>query len=106
MPDIGHISYTSSSGGLSPIARPSTEAASRIEQSTAPSAEAVSSQASNGDRVDLSEHARWLDALRRMPSVRAEKVAQLKAEIEKGTYDTDEKLAIAIDRMLDEQSEA
>jgi len=37
-----------------------------------------------------------------MPPIRADKVAQIKAQVEDGTYETDEKLAVAIDRLLAE----
>jgi anti-sigma28 factor (negative regulator of flagellin synthesis) len=34
--------------------------------------------------------------------MRAEKVAQIKAQIEAGTYDDDQKLDVATDRLLDD----
>jgi flagellar biosynthesis anti-sigma factor FlgM len=52
------------------------------------------------DRVELSDHARFMERLRSMPQVRVEKVAEIKAQIDAGTYDTDEKLAIALDRLI------
>lgn len=56
------------------------------------------------DRVDLSEHARHLERLRALPDVRAEKVETIRASIERGTYDTPERMQAAMRRLLDELS--
>jgi hypothetical protein len=53
------------------------------------------------DRLELSGHSHLLAALR-SNEVRVDKVAIIKSQIEAGTYETGEKLDIAIDRMLDE----
>ncbi|MFO0827531.1 MAG: flagellar biosynthesis anti-sigma factor FlgM [Phycisphaerales bacterium] len=99
MPDIGNIGSTSGYGGVGPLSRPTTEPTSRgsgAERLDAPQRDG------HRDRVELSEHARWLEALRTMPPIRAEKVAQVKAAIANGTYETDDKLNLAIDRLLDD----
>lgn len=49
------------------------------------------------DSVTLSDHARYLDQLRDQADVRQDLVARVKAEIEAGTYDNDERLDKAID---------
>lgn len=54
------------------------------------------------DRLDLSEHARHLERLRSMPSVRTEKVESIRASIERGTYDTPERMQAALMRLLHE----
>ncbi len=54
------------------------------------------------DRVELSDHARFMEKLRSMPPVRADKIAQIRAAIEAGTYETDEKLAVAMNRMMED----
>jgi len=54
------------------------------------------------DRVDLSEHARHLERLRSLPDVRAEKVESIRESIERGTYDTPERMQAALRRLLDE----
>ena len=54
------------------------------------------------DRVELSGMSHLLKTLKAGGDIRADKVAQLKAEIEAGTYETDEKLDIAADRLLDD----
>jgi negative regulator of flagellin synthesis FlgM len=43
-----------------------------------------------------------LDELNRAPEVRAERLAQIKAAIEAGTYETPEKLEAALSKLLDE----
>ena len=53
------------------------------------------------DRLELSGHSHLLAALR-SNEVRVDKVAVIKSQIEAGTYESDEKLNMAIDRMLDE----
>jgi len=53
------------------------------------------------DRLELSGHSHLLVALR-SNEVRVDKVAVIKSQIEAGTYESSEKLDIAIDRMLDE----
>lgn len=54
------------------------------------------------DELDLSEAAQLVDKLREVSEIRHERVAQIRAEIVAGTYETDEKLEIALGRLLDE----
>lgn len=54
------------------------------------------------DRVEISPIARMMSEISALPDIRAERVAQVKAEIQAGTYITPEKLDIAIDRMLED----
>jgi negative regulator of flagellin synthesis FlgM len=53
------------------------------------------------DRVELSGASHLLQALK-VNDIRAEKVAEIRAQIDAGTYETDEKLDLAIDRLLDD----
>ncbi|MBN1491232.1 MAG: flagellar biosynthesis anti-sigma factor FlgM [Phycisphaerae bacterium] len=53
------------------------------------------------DRVEISSAARALSETDRA-DVRADKVAQIRAAIERGDYETDEKLDVTIDRLLSE----
>ena len=53
------------------------------------------------DRVELSGIAHMLKALK-ANDIRADKVAEIKAAIEAGSYETDEKLDVATDRLLDD----
>ncbi len=48
------------------------------------------------------EHARHLAHLRSMPEIRAQRIAALKQMISDGSFDTDARLAVALDRMFDE----
>jgi negative regulator of flagellin synthesis FlgM len=54
------------------------------------------------DRVELSGMSELLKTLKSGGDVRADKVADIKAQIAAGTYETDDKLAAAADRLLDE----
>lgn len=53
------------------------------------------------DRVELSGLGGVLRALKQN-DIRADKVAQIKSEIETGLYESDDKLNVAIDRLLDD----
>jgi negative regulator of flagellin synthesis FlgM len=54
------------------------------------------------DRLELSGVSHLLKALKANGDVRTEKVAEIKAEIEAGRYESDEKLDVAVDRLLDD----
>ncbi len=54
------------------------------------------------DRAEISDHARFLAALRETPPVRKEKVQALRALIASGEYETPERIAGAIDNLLEE----
>jgi anti-sigma28 factor (negative regulator of flagellin synthesis) len=58
-------------------------------------------QAPGADKLELSGMSHLLKTLK-SNDVRADKVAQVKAQIEAGTYETDEKLDAAVDRLLDD----
>lgn len=53
------------------------------------------------DQLDISSEAEIASLARDTPDFRADKVAQIKAQIADGTYFTDDKLDIALERMLD-----
>ncbi len=54
------------------------------------------------DELEISTEAKYLTQIRQMPDVRADRVADLKAQIQAGDYDTDEKLEVALDRLFDD----
>jgi negative regulator of flagellin synthesis FlgM len=54
------------------------------------------------DQLDISPEADFVSQVRDLPDIRADKVAAIKAQIQAGTYETDEKLDIALSRLLDE----
>jgi negative regulator of flagellin synthesis FlgM len=54
------------------------------------------------DEVQLSDAALAVDQVRQLPDVRQDRVAQIRAQIASGTYETPEKLDVAVGRLLDE----
>ena len=82
--------------GNSPIQK---LAAAAPAQKQAPAAE--TSRPSPKDRVELSGMGHLLGALKNN-DIRADKVADIKAQIAAGTYDVDQKLDAAVDRLLED----
>lgn len=69
----------------------------------APAHSTSSPQGSYGvDQLDISPEADLVAQIRDMPEIRADRVAQIKAQIASGTYETSDKLDIALSRLLDE----
>lgn len=54
------------------------------------------------DQLDISREADMASRVRDVPDIRTERVAEIRAAIESGVYETDDKLDIAVDRLLDE----
>ncbi|MCA9200937.1 MAG: flagellar biosynthesis anti-sigma factor FlgM [Planctomycetales bacterium] len=54
------------------------------------------------DQVDISPEAQFVSQVHDMPEIRSERVADIRAQIEAGIYETDEKLDVAVGRLLDE----
>ena len=54
------------------------------------------------DRLDISEAGQIAGRLADVPDIRAERVQELRAAILNGTYETEDKLSTALDRLLDE----
>lgn len=94
MPDIGPVGFGS------PLA--SVHAVSRVSFESSPRAAAPSGAARTEmrDRVELSEHSRLLDRLRSMPEYRADKVAEARAAIEAGSYESPARLQAAIEKLM------
>lgn len=59
-------------------------------------------QGRTNDRVELSSDARHLDRLRRLTGVRQDRVSEVRQSIADGTYESEEKLQIAVERLLEE----
>lgn len=59
-------------------------------------------RSSGADRVEVSEAARWLEEMNRLPAIREDKVAAARAAIANGTLDSDENLSLALGRLVDE----
>ena len=70
---------------------------------TAPAAAPSTSPYAGGvDQLDISPEADFVAQARDLPEIREDRVASIRAQIEAGTYDTPEKLDIALSRLLDE----
>ncbi|MFV1966466.1 MAG: flagellar biosynthesis anti-sigma factor FlgM [Pirellulaceae bacterium] len=54
------------------------------------------------DQLDISREADLASRLRDVPDIRADKVAEIRAQIDSGVYETDDKLDTAVSRLLDE----
>ena len=80
--------------GAQPVNSPN--AARSAEQAT------QANQANSADEVSISQQADFLSRIDDIPDIRQERVDQIRAEIADGTYETDEKLDIAVSRLLDE----
>lgn len=102
MPHVGNVS----SVGLS--SNPAITAATAARRfagtnATERTASAPSESVIRGeDRVEVSDTARWMSELRSMPDVRADKVAAAREAIARGDFDTDERLAVAIERIIED----
>jgi len=71
---------------------------------SARSAEPTSSPSSPsiGDRLDISEAGQLAGRMAEIPDIRADRVQELRAAILNGSYETDDKLNVALERLLDE----
>jgi hypothetical protein len=54
------------------------------------------------DRVELSETAQLLARMREMPDVRQDRIDMARSAIERGLYETDHRLDLAIDRLIED----
>jgi negative regulator of flagellin synthesis FlgM len=71
-------------------------------RAAAPRSSGQVAQSSPVDQLDISPQADLVSRARDIPGIRAERVAEIRAQIAEGTYDTDAKLEAALDRLLDE----
>jgi negative regulator of flagellin synthesis FlgM len=54
------------------------------------------------DHVEISPLGQMLDGIGQLPEIRHEKVDEIRRQIAAGSYETPEKMELALDRMLDE----
>ena len=54
------------------------------------------------DQVEISPLGQMLDGIDRLPEIRHDRVEEVRRQIAAGTYETPEKLELALDRLLDE----
>lgn len=56
------------------------------------------------DHVEISPLGQMLDGISRLPEIRHERVEAIRQQIADGTYETPDKIQVALDRLLDELS--
>jgi len=66
------------------------------------SGSASATSANPADELQLSTAGQLASLLNDVPDVRQDRVSQLRAAIQSGTYETPERLSGAVDRLLDE----
>ncbi|MBN2218359.1 MAG: flagellar biosynthesis anti-sigma factor FlgM [Pirellulales bacterium] len=54
------------------------------------------------DELRISDEARLIEQVKQAPDIRQDRVDAIRRQIAEGTYETPEKLDIALDRLLDE----
>jgi len=64
--------------------------------------EAQVSSLAEVDQLDISREADLVSRVRDVPEIRQDRVAEIRAQIESGVYETDDKLEGALERLLDE----
>ncbi len=69
---------------------------SRLSEPAAPRSAAIE------DELQISDAAQMMDRVHDMPDIRQDLVQRIRAEIASGGYETDEKLDVALGRLLDE----
>ena len=67
-----------------------------------PQQAASNNRATGVDQVDISQEADVVSRVRDLPEIRAERVAEIRSAIDAGVYETDEKLDVALERLLEE----
>jgi negative regulator of flagellin synthesis FlgM len=63
---------------------------------------AANTSAAITDQLDISAAGQFADMMSSIPDIRQDRVSALRAAIAEGTYETDQKLSVALDRLLDE----
>jgi len=82
-------------GNTTPIQKTTTSPVQKQAPADAPTQNRVT------DRVELSSIGHLLQSLK-ANNIRTDKVASIKSQIEAGTYEDDDKLDVATDRLLDD----
>ena len=80
--------------GAQPISAP------HIQRSSQPTE--TSQSAATGDELQISPQADIAAKLSEIPDIRHDRVAAIRSAIAEGTYETDDKLDLALSRLLDE----
>jgi anti-sigma28 factor (negative regulator of flagellin synthesis) len=80
----------------------SSQSINSTQRPAAPQPAAQTSSLAEMDQLDISPAADLASRSAEVAAVRHERVAQLRAAIEAGTYETDEKVGTAVERLLDQ----
>ncbi len=80
--------------GAQPISSPHTA------RSVAPPS--TSGTPTTGDRLDISEAGQIAGRMAEIPDIRADRVQELRTAILNGSYESEQKMSTALDRLLDE----
>ena len=91
-----HLQTTNSVEGTQSL-QP-TDATTEMQHNTG----VASNPAATADELSISPEADLLSRIGDLPDVRQERVDQIRAEIAGGVYETEEKIDIAVSRLLDE----
>ena len=67
-----------------------------------PAAPSAGASPSVKDELSISSAAQFVAQTQQLPDIRQDKVAQIRAALADGTYETADKLGVALDRLLDE----
>jgi len=86
--------------GPSQLHGPQTISAPHAARTNA--APCVSSSFSTSDELQISDAGRLVEQAKQLPDVRFDRVESLRAQIAAGTYETADKLNVALDRLLNE----
>jgi len=84
---------------ISPIHRPAAAVLNGTTKQR-PHEQAAESPTRKNDRVELSDHAKYLGQLQSLPPVREGLVEQVKSQIEDGTYETPDRFETAISNFI------
>lgn len=86
---------------ISPISRPQPATLNGSARSGRAGAAATAAPR-GGDRVEFSSQAKLLSKLKALPDVRDDLVGSVRAQIDAGQYETEERLDTAINALLEE----
>ncbi len=67
-----------------------------------PQRTAAPSTPATGDQLDISEAAQLMSQAQDLPDIREDLVARVRSEIASGSYETQERMDVALERLLDE----
>lgn len=87
---------------IAPISRPTFTGINGQGRPAGPTSGADTAPSRHGDRVELSTAATFLGKLKALPPIREDLVASIRAQIEAGTYETEERLTGAVEALSED----